>query len=85
MPEFPAGGSVPPAEGPCDRPHLGMVLEGRFQLERDGKRREIDAGTAFHVAGGTRHHHRLEEPVRMIAFESVDGMDTSEAALGRLG
>ena len=78
-------GRVPEVQEPCLRPHTGMVVEGGFDLEHTGRRRRVDAGTAFRVASGAPHRHHLEDPVRVVAFETVDGIDTSDAALRRLG
>jgi quercetin dioxygenase-like cupin family protein len=83
--EVSSRGRVPSATEPCVRPHVGMVVEGRFALERDGARAPVEAGSAFHVAGGAEHRHHLEEAVRIVAFEQVEDVDTSDAALKRLG
>jgi quercetin dioxygenase-like cupin family protein len=83
--ECPRDGHVPPSTESCERAHYGVVLEGRFELERDGRRRRIDAGTAFHVAAGAAHRHHVGGPVRVVAFEPVDDGDLSDQALRRLG
>jgi quercetin dioxygenase-like cupin family protein len=83
--EVPSRANVPSSEEPCVRPHLGMVVQGRFTLEHDGTRRPVTSGSAFHVPDGAEHRHVLEEAVRILAFEPVGDLDTSEAALRRLG
>lgn len=83
--DVPPRAKVPSSDEPCLRSHLGMVVQGRFALERDGARRAVTAGSAFHVADGAEHRHHLEEAVRILAFEPVDDLDTSEAALRRRG
>jgi quercetin dioxygenase-like cupin family protein len=83
--EIPSRARVGSADEPCRRSHLGMVVEGRFALERQGARRKVDAGEAFHIAGGAEHRHVLDDAVRILAFEPVHDIDTSDSALRRLG
>jgi uncharacterized cupin superfamily protein len=43
-------------EDPCQEPHWGIVLRGDVELERDGQRQALSAGTAFHVPAGEPAH-----------------------------
>jgi quercetin dioxygenase-like cupin family protein len=71
--EVPRTGSAGTAlEEPCVRPHWAFVVEGTIEVEVNGDRRSVDAGTAFHVPAGLEHRLFSTGPARLAGFEPVD-------------
>jgi quercetin dioxygenase-like cupin family protein len=59
-------------EDPCARPHWAFVVDGSIEVEANGARQRVDAGTAFYVPGGLEHRLFASGPARLAGFEPVD-------------
>lgn len=81
--ELPRAGSPgTPLEDLCVRPHWAFVVDGTIEVESEGARRTVEAGTAFHVPAGLEHRMFATGPSRLAAFEPVDpSRDLSDASL----
>jgi quercetin dioxygenase-like cupin family protein len=87
--EVPPSGSAGTAlEVPCERPHWAFVVAGEVELDAapDPDRVTIPAGSAFHIADGTRHRIRAMGRTRLAGFERIDPRaDVSDSALKAQG
>jgi quercetin dioxygenase-like cupin family protein len=86
--DFPETGSTgTPIEEPCVKQHWGFVIDGALDVEVDGDRQIIPAGSAFHVpAGGLPHRFQIEGRGRIAGFEPIDPVqDVSDEALAARG
>jgi quercetin dioxygenase-like cupin family protein len=81
--ELPTTGSTGTVlEDACVRPHWAFVVDGTIEVEVDGARERVAAGTAFHVPAGLEHRLFATGPARLAGFEPVDpGRDVSDDRL----
>ena len=58
----------------CVKGHIGYVLEGRMQIDFDGKVVVFEAGDGLFIPAGREHKHKgkvLTDVVRMILVEDI--------------
>jgi ethanolamine utilization protein EutQ (cupin superfamily) len=58
----------------CSKGHMGLILEGRFEIEFADGKRIFEAGDGVFIPGGEEHRHRarvLGDPVRALFVEDV--------------
>jgi quercetin dioxygenase-like cupin family protein len=58
----------------CEKGHVGMILEGRMEIEFDSGTHVFQAGDGVFIPGGTAHRHRataLTEVVRAVFVEEA--------------
>ena len=58
----------------CSRGHIGLILEGRFEIEFQGGKRVFEAGDGVFIPGGEEHKHRarvLTDVVKAVFVEDV--------------
>ena len=58
----------------CRKGHAGYVIEGRFEIDFNGRLVRFDAGDGIFIPAGEEHKHKariLSEVVRVILFEDV--------------
>jgi hypothetical protein len=80
--ELPGGSAGTALEEACERPHWALVVRGSIEVEVDGHRHQIPAGSAFHLASGRPHRIFAAGPVRLAGFEQIDpGRDVSDERL----
>ena len=56
----------------CSRGHAGYILDGRFEIEFDGRTEVFEAGDGVFIPDGENHRHRarvLSASVRAIFVE----------------
>jgi len=58
----------------CSRGHIGLILEGRFEIEFQGGKRIFETGDGVFIPGGEEHKHRarvLTDVVKAVFVEDV--------------
>ena len=58
----------------CDRGHFGWILEGRFEIEFDGRTEVFETGDGVFIPDGEEHRHRarvLGNVVRALFVEDI--------------
>jgi hypothetical protein len=58
----------------CARGHIGYILEGRMEIDFDGKVTVLGEGDGLFIPAGKEHRHMARvvcEPVRMVLMEDA--------------
>ena len=58
----------------CVKGHIGYVLEGRMEVDFDGRVAQFEAGDGLFIPAGQEHKHKgkvLTDVVRMILVEDI--------------
>jgi ethanolamine utilization protein EutQ (cupin superfamily) len=58
----------------CENGHVGLILEGSFEIEFPGRTIVFGSGDGVFIPKGAEHHHRarvLSGPVRALFVEEV--------------
>ena len=58
----------------CTRGHIGYILEGRMEIDFDGKAEVFSAGDGLFIPAGEEHKHKarvLTDVVKVILVESA--------------
>ena len=58
----------------CERGHYGYILEGRFEIEFDGRTDILEAGDGVFIPDGREHRHRarvIGKVVRALFVEEI--------------
>jgi hypothetical protein len=58
----------------CDRGHVGLILDGRFEIEFEDGTRIFESGDGVFIPAGQAHRHRarvLTDVVRVVFVEEL--------------